>query len=355
MGNLQDENLAVYLYNVQDNNKQFLGGAIYTLSMINATSISFLPEIEYASTLKSQYDEKYFHEETIPTASGNWQVCLVPIDDTFYSSTSMVIFGGVMIFLISVGIAVWMDTNMKRIVGIYKAKVQAEAERAIVECICPTHEELRRFRQLVVQMSTDSMDQEIGKLQKERWNKAFSGGSDNNVVQDRNRKATIVIEHLIQASDVLHTMQHWHIYRKWNQNLFFELYHACKQGQLEKDPSLDWYKGELGFFDFYVIPLAKKLDTCGVFGVTSDEFLMYAMANRKEWEMKGEQLVQDYLEVYNKEGALGPAARLYKRSSDISQGEYHPRMSEISDDLESRSSISNRKWFIACRNGIGFM
>lgn len=205
--------------------------------------------------------------------------------------------------------------------------------KSLRRCICPTDEELVRFQQLVIQMvmSTDIMDQAIGKLRKERWNKAFSGNLDNDLVEDRNRKATIVIEHLIQASDVSHTMQHWHIYRKWNQNLFFELYHAYKQGRLDKDPSPDWYKGELSFFDFYVIPLAKKLDTCGVFGVTSDEFLMYAMANRKEWEMKGEQLVQDYLEIYNKEGALGPAARLFSKSCS--------RMSEISDDLESRSSI----------------
>ena len=66
------------------------------------------------------------------------------------------------------------------------------------------------------------------------------------------------------------------------------------------------------------------------------------MANRKEWEMKGEQLVQDYLEVYNKEGALGPAARLYgRRSSGISRGIYNVRMSDISDDLESRSSVAS--------------
>lgn len=37
-----------------------------------------------------------------------------------------------------------------------------------------------------------------------------------------------------------------------------------------------WYKGELGFFDNYIIPLAKKLKDCGVFGVSSDEFLNYA-------------------------------------------------------------------------------
>jgi hypothetical protein len=28
---------------------------------------------------------------------------------------------------------------------------------------------------------------------------------------------------------------------------------------------------EIGFFDFYIIPLAKKLKDCGVFGVSSDE------------------------------------------------------------------------------------
>jgi hypothetical protein len=212
-------------------------------------------------------------------------------------------------------------------------------------CLCPTEEDLRRFRQLVVQMTmaTDIMDKDIGKQRKERWNKAFSKQASADAPEHRNGRATIVIEHLIQASDVSHTMQHWHIYRKWNQNLFFELYHAYKQGRLENDPSPNWYKGELGFFDFYVIPLAKKLDTCGVFGVTSDEFLMYAMANRKEWELKGEQLVQDYLEKYSSGGGMGPAAsRLYSKPSDISDGMLDGRMSEISSEgRRSRASSIN--------------
>jgi hypothetical protein len=44
-----------------------------------------------------------------------------------------------------------------------------------------------------------------------------------------------------------------------------------------KDPSEFWAKGEIGFFDFYIIPLAKKLKDCGVFGVSSDEYLQYAI------------------------------------------------------------------------------
>jgi len=42
---------------------------------------------------------------------------------------------------------------------------------------------------------------------------------------------------LIQASDVSHTMQHWHSYRKWNERLFQEMYAAFKAGRAEKDPS----------------------------------------------------------------------------------------------------------------------
>jgi hypothetical protein len=46
------------------------------------------------------------------------------------------------------------------------------------------------------------------------------------------------------------------------------------------------------FFDNYVIPLAKKLNSCGVFGVSSDEYLTYALQNRREWEIKGESVVK---------------------------------------------------------------
>ena len=45
-----------------------------------------------------------------------------------------------------------------------------------------------------------------------------------------------------------------------------------------------------------VIPLAKKLDECGVFGVTSDECLNYAMQNRLEWHAKGVQIVKEMVE-----------------------------------------------------------
>jgi virulence-associated protein VapD len=183
--------------------------------------------------------------------------------------------------------------------------------------ICKTQEEEQRFRQLVVNavMATDIMDKDLKKLRDDRWKKAFTDkqhilsphtfepteneaseemeGTAKDVV---NRKATIVIEHLIQASDVAHTMQHWHIYRKWNERLFREMHIAYKDGRADKDPVNYWYKGEIGFFDFYIIPLAKKLAECGVFGVSSDEYLNYALMNRNEWEKKGMGIVEEMLD-----------------------------------------------------------
>ncbi|KAL7557469.1 hypothetical protein ACA910_019319 [Epithemia clementina (nom. ined.)] len=159
--------------------------------------------------------------------------------------------------------------------------------------------ELKRFRQLIVNavMATDIVDKELKALRNARWEKAFSQVQQESCAQENvNRKATIVIEHLIQASDVAHTMQHWHIYRKWNERFFMECYQAFKAGRAAADPSENWYKGEIGFFDFYIIPLAKKLKECGVFGVSSDEYLNYATKNRKEWEERGQEIVASMLD-----------------------------------------------------------
>jgi hypothetical protein len=170
-----------------------------------------------------------------------------------------------------------------------------EQLRAAIYC---NEQEMIRFRSLIVNvvMATDIVDKELKALRDARWEKAFSESAMGSCSKtDVDRKATIVIEHLIQASDVAHTMQHWHIYRKWNERFFLECYKAYKDGRAEKDPSEFWYKGEMGFFDFYIIPLAKKLKDCGVFGVSSDEYLGYAMHNRKEWELKGQAVVAEMI------------------------------------------------------------
>jgi len=55
----------------------------------------------------------------------------------------------------------------------------------------------------------DIMDKDLGQMRKDRWAKAFSKGDDESSCrssgskEDINRKASIVLEHLIQASGKL--------------------------------------------------------------------------------------------------------------------------------------------------------
>ena len=89
------------------------------------------------------------------------------------------------------------------------------------------------------------MDKTLNDQRKARWARAFSDEHIEESSHDSNLRATIVIEHLIQASDVSHTMQHWHVYRKWNERLFHEVYKAYLCGRIDTDPSESWYKGEI--------------------------------------------------------------------------------------------------------------
>lgn len=174
--------------------------------------------------------------------------------------------------------------------------LMSEQFMGLRECLFTNQDDLNRFRQVVVNvvLATDIFDKELGELRTRRWNKAFSDESALSSSKDWNdMRATIVIEHIIQASDVAHTMQHWHVYRKWNKRLLMEMYAAFKAGRMSTDPTTFWYHGELGFFDSYVLPLAKKLKDCNVFGVSSDECLNYAMQNRAEWADRGQALVDE--------------------------------------------------------------
>ena len=93
-------------------------------------------------------------------------------------------------------------------------------------CIFHDEHELRRFRQYVINfvMATDIFNKEMKELRNLRWEKAFNmleyGSPDTGSLQSEddegfNLKATIVLEHIIQAADVSHTMQHWNVYKRW--------------------------------------------------------------------------------------------------------------------------------------------
>lgn len=167
-------------------------------------------------------------------------------------------------------------------------------------CIYTSGEEMIRFRKVLVNIviATDIFDPDLSKRRDDRWKRAFdpehwtrSFGSAK--AEDDSLKATVILELLMQASDIAHTMQHWHVYKTWNQKLFEEMYAAYVAGRFPKDPSENWYKGEIDFFDKKVIPLAKELKDTEVFGDFSDEYLQFATENREHWEAEGNTLVQN--------------------------------------------------------------
>jgi hypothetical protein len=90
-------------------------------------------------------------------------------------------------------------------------------------------------------------------------------------------------------------MQHWHLYRKWNERLFHEMCDAFQAGRADQNPYDFWYKGELAFLQNYVIPLATKLRDCVVYGSIGEEYLRYAELNLVEWELKGQIIVQEMI------------------------------------------------------------
>jgi 3'5'-cyclic nucleotide phosphodiesterase len=163
--------------------------------------------------------------------------------------------------------------------------------------IYATEGELLRFRQVTVNsvLATDILDPELQKFRNDRWEKTVWYPDDDvdYSLEERDRKATIAIELLIQASDVAHTMQHWQVYRKWNEHLFMEKSQAYSDGRSEHDPLINWYEEELNYFDCYIIPLVNKLKDCHVFGVSSDEYLAHAEMNRREWEATGQEIVAE--------------------------------------------------------------
>jgi len=85
-----------------------------------------------------------------------------------------------------------------------------------------------------------------------------------------------------------------------------------------------------------VIPLTKKLKECGVFGVSSEEYLNYAVKNRAEWESHGEQVVAKMIqEARQKYGIKGPDGSIIKTTSSSEEVESPKELfSDVDTEIE---------------------
>jgi 3'5'-cyclic nucleotide phosphodiesterase len=234
------------------------------------------------------------------------------------------------------------------------------------------------FRQIVVHcvLATDMLDPNLKHIRNQQWKCAFGSNGPTCRSMGRemdNRKAAIVIGLLMQTSNVAHTMQHvstlclwffykdstltlifylffgmfhqqWHIYRKWNEKFYRETLVAFLTGRTEYDPSIDWYQKEIQSFDFTIIPLAKKLKECGVFGVSGHEYLNYALNNRKEWESTGKEIVAEMSDRCRSE-IMAEIMKQMKANQNPGTQQPHPQLQcAISDQFGPDSLLLTSLW-----------
>jgi hypothetical protein len=115
--------------------------------------------------------------------------------------------------------------------------------------------------------------------------------------------AKAISEQIMQAADVSHTMQHFSTFTKWNKRLYHEVlaahkcgrtlaHHEQRRGHIAPEiqhPKENWYDSQIGFFSFYIIPLAERLDACGAFS-DDDKFAPLAVQNKENWIEFGREL-----------------------------------------------------------------
>jgi len=109
-----------------------------------------------------------------------------------------------------------------------------------------------------------------------------------------NLRTASTLELIIQAADVSHTMQIWSIFLKWNKLLLDELRDANKSNR-GPDCTGNWFQGQIDFFDGYILPLARRLEQCKIFGVLGSLFYENAMSNRSRWVEEGRTICHSIL------------------------------------------------------------
>jgi hypothetical protein len=77
------------------------------------------------------------------------------------------------------------------------------------------------------------------------------------IITHRGLQKCVRNEHLMLLSDVGHLLQGWENFVKWNFRLMKELNESFKKGFCP-DPRDGWFQGQIGFLDFYILPLAKR-------------------------------------------------------------------------------------------------
>ena len=133
-----------------------------------------------------------------------------------------------------------------------------------------------------------------------------SGDTDDPEAVEVRLRSSSVLELMMNAADVAHTMQSFENFVKWNKRLYEELHEAYESGRCadgeEDDPSKDWFGNQLGFCEIYILPLARRLRKCGAFAPDAGEaFVQNAKNICRRWEHEGAAITDRMIEEVRRE------------------------------------------------------
>ena len=105
-------------------------------------------------------------------------------------------------------------------------------------------------------------------------------------------KASVILEVIMTAADVAHNLQGFAQMVKWSDQLHLELRRAFLMGR-GSDPAKNWYENQIGFLDFYLMPLAKRMENMRVFGNCGEMFASTVKSNKETWLLKGQNIADN--------------------------------------------------------------
>lgn len=140
----QDDSLGVYIFDTTDEQEPFLGGMdIYVKS--GKKSLTWYPDNVKFEEIQGSSD--LINEVTIEFGQREWNIVVIPVDKTYEAKVAPVVLGGVLLFVASLLLALWMINNMRRSIQMHRVMTKAAAEASIVNNLFPTNVRERLLRE----------------------------------------------------------------------------------------------------------------------------------------------------------------------------------------------------------------
>lgn len=133
----QSEAMSVYIYDktpvAEGGAPEFMGGVTIQVQSDGEKQVVILQETEYIDL----QDARLYYEKDTDVGARIWTTVVVALDGTYENDLTFVLLSGILIFVASVLLAIWMLHNMRRSIHLHQVINKAAAEAAIVQNLFP--------------------------------------------------------------------------------------------------------------------------------------------------------------------------------------------------------------------------